>query len=593
MIGDRARRRFFHRPTRRRALRPNLEQLEDRALMYATTGMSWPEPSRITYSFMPDGTSIGGVPSNLQQTLNAHFATSDWQAQFSEAAAAWEEMANINFSVVTDDGSALGVSGNLQSDPEFGDIRIGGYAMTGSILAYTFLPPPANGGTAAGDIIFNTSISWEINATTYDLMTVALHEFGHALGMAHSTNSTAVMYPSYTGAKQVLTTDDISGIRSIYNARQPDFLDAQGPNGLPSEADDISSYIDSKGQVSIPGLDLLPPATIGSNDIDWYKITVPTATTGTMVVKLQSTNLSLLSPWLGVYNSTGTTILGRASSSAWGDTVTVTINNVSPGQVYDIKCTGSTTGSSGFGAYGLQVNFGSQSQAAIPPPNTTVAQQPNQGGGTLQESSNGSSAGDATQPENSAIRGIPTLRAYVDQGSAPVRVSTVPDYGDQINVGNFSGAGDPLMTNFADATSLDAHTFEGPPPWTPVLQLLPITVATQPAIASSLIGSVQMTPLDFVFGMEGGDTATATIDNGSPGQVEDTQQYSRAIPGVSTSGTGPNDLCYLKTVDCAAVNDQVVSVAPSLINAKDRYFESMPSEAVDDVLDGWMPDLFE
>ena len=193
-----------------------------------------PDPNRITYSFMPDGTSIGGVPSNLQQTLNAHFATSDWQAQFAKAAAAWEKMANINFSRDhRQRNCALGVSGNLQSDPRFGDIRIGGYAMSGSILAYAFLPPPANGGTAAGDIFFNTSMSWQINGTTYDLMTVAMHEFGHALGMNHSTISTAVMWPSYTGAKQVLTTDDTSGIRTIYNARQNDFFDANGSQRPP------------------------------------------------------------------------------------------------------------------------------------------------------------------------------------------------------------------------------------------------------------------------------------------------------------------------------------------------------------------------
>jgi hypothetical protein len=89
-----------------------LEGLEDRFLLYSTTGNLWTKPIRITYSFMPDGTSIGGVPSNLQATLNAHFATADWQAQFAKAGAAWEKVANLNFSLVSDDGSALGVSGN-------------------------------------------------------------------------------------------------------------------------------------------------------------------------------------------------------------------------------------------------------------------------------------------------------------------------------------------------------------------------------------------------------------------------------------------------------------------------------------------------
>src|SRR5262249_2569145 len=152
MIGDRARRRLNFRPAMRRAICPRLEGLEDRFLLYATTGMQWPKPKLITYSFVPDGTSIGGVPSNLQTTLNARFATADWKAQFSKAAATWQRVANINFSAVSDNGAALAISGNMQNDARFGDVRIGGYPMSGSILAFAYLPPPANGGTSAGDI---------------------------------------------------------------------------------------------------------------------------------------------------------------------------------------------------------------------------------------------------------------------------------------------------------------------------------------------------------------------------------------------------------------------------------------------------------
>src|SRR5271157_5398453 len=80
MTGDRVRSRLFHRAPRSRAVRPRLEELEDRFLLYATTGNQWAKPIRITFSFVPDGTQIGGVPSNLQKTLNARFATATWQA---------------------------------------------------------------------------------------------------------------------------------------------------------------------------------------------------------------------------------------------------------------------------------------------------------------------------------------------------------------------------------------------------------------------------------------------------------------------------------------------------------------------------------
>jgi hypothetical protein len=362
-----------------------MESLEDRFLLYATTGDFWSKPNRITLSFVPDGTSIGGVPSNLQQTLNARFATANWQAQILDAAASWEKGANLNISLVADNGSPLGVSGNQQGDPRFGDIRIGGFAMSNNTLAFAYLPPPNNGGTAAGDIFFNTSISWQINGNTYDLRTVALHELGHALGMGHSVIGAAVMWPAYNTSKQALATDDISGIRTIYGAHQPDAFDAKASNNTASAATDISSYLAANGQVTLPSLDITAPLTIGNPDVDWYKITVPATTTGTMVVQMQSAGLSLLAPSLAVFNSSGTTILGQQSSSNLGDTGTVTLNNVSPGQVYEIRCQGSTTADWGFGAYGLQVDLGSYPLSPIPLPNTTVAQAPDQGTGTISD----------------------------------------------------------------------------------------------------------------------------------------------------------------------------------------------------------------
>jgi hypothetical protein len=52
----------------RRRLRPLVDRLEQRTLLYSETGGQWTFGSRITYSFAPDGTSIGGVPSTWDQT---------------------------------------------------------------------------------------------------------------------------------------------------------------------------------------------------------------------------------------------------------------------------------------------------------------------------------------------------------------------------------------------------------------------------------------------------------------------------------------------------------------------------------------------
>ncbi|MGO8897903.1 MAG: hypothetical protein ACLQU5_06080, partial [Isosphaeraceae bacterium] len=59
------------KPSQKRPARPLLESLEDRLLLYSAYGGTWAFGSRITYSFMPDGTSVGGTPSALFQTMNA------------------------------------------------------------------------------------------------------------------------------------------------------------------------------------------------------------------------------------------------------------------------------------------------------------------------------------------------------------------------------------------------------------------------------------------------------------------------------------------------------------------------------------------
>ena len=51
---------------------------------------------------------------------------------------------------------------------------------------------------------------------------IAAHEFGHALGLGHSTMSTATMYPSTSycnTANRSLDGDDLAGILAIYGAR--------------------------------------------------------------------------------------------------------------------------------------------------------------------------------------------------------------------------------------------------------------------------------------------------------------------------------------------------------------------------------------
>ncbi|MBX6315876.1 MAG: matrixin family metalloprotease [Isosphaeraceae bacterium] len=414
---------------RNRSVRPRLEGLEDRFLLYAASGGRWTYPARITYSFVPDGTNLGGYASNLDAAMNARgFSTSTWQLQFHKAFAIWQAVTGINFAPVPDDGEGLGVSGNQQGDSRFGDIRIGGEPVTGgnSTLAATFLPPPFNGGTLASDIDINTSMPWQVNGySNYDLETVALHEIGHALGLSHSAIDTATMYAYYLGVDQSLSSDDIAGIQSIYGVRQPDSFDAVASNNSTSTATNITPYLNDLNQIILSNLDITK-----TTDYDWYYVVAPTS--GTMTVTMQSSNLSLLSPKVGITNSSQTNSVLVAAPNSFGATLTLSYS-VTAGQGYYIKAMAANTGPGSTGAYGLAVNFGSYPIPAFAPPYTVVAQQPDQGGGGA-DFSTGLDLQDA-------VSGVPSNGLVAGGGSSvdsveSIRIGVLEGLGERFQIGD-------------------------------------------------------------------------------------------------------------------------------------------------------------
>ncbi|XP_029770710.1 neutrophil collagenase [Suricata suricatta] len=83
------------------------------------------------------------------------------------------------------------------------------------ILAHAFQPGQAIGG----DVHFDADETWTTNSNNYNLFLVAAHEFGHSLGLSHSTDPGALMYPNYAfrdPSTYTLPQDDINGIQAIY-----------------------------------------------------------------------------------------------------------------------------------------------------------------------------------------------------------------------------------------------------------------------------------------------------------------------------------------------------------------------------------------
>jgi hypothetical protein len=317
---------------------------------YALSGYTWANPN-VSVSFMPDGTLIASnYASNLFATYNAAYPMATWQHEIARALQVWADVSNLNFHFVADDGSPQGTAGLAQGDSRFGDIRIGGYNMGSGILGLGWNPGST---TTAGDVELSTSSAFAIGSMP-DLASVVMHEVGHAIGFNHSLVDPAVMEGGLWGVYPGPYADDIAGVQAMYGARQSDVYDATASNNTLSSATALS--------LSYGGVTITADITTMS-DVDYYKVTAPSGTDGTLTVSVDARNLSLFDPQVAVYNSSGTQ-LATASASTYGDIATVNLTGLVAGQTYYLRASGATTDAFGMGAYKLTAQFG----GFTPPP---------------------------------------------------------------------------------------------------------------------------------------------------------------------------------------------------------------------------------
>ncbi|XP_019385816.1 PREDICTED: matrix metalloproteinase-20 [Crocodylus porosus] len=141
---------------------------------------------------------------------------------------AWSNAAPLNF-VRANTGEA-----DIMISFETGD-HGDSYPFDGprGTLAHAFAP----GEGLGGDTHFDNAEKWTMGTNGFNLFTVAAHEFGHALGLGHSTDPSALMYPTYKYQSPFgfrLPKDDVKGIQKLYGPRKSGAEGPKAPQNPPT-----------------------------------------------------------------------------------------------------------------------------------------------------------------------------------------------------------------------------------------------------------------------------------------------------------------------------------------------------------------------
>ncbi len=201
----------------------------------------------VTWSIMPAGTPGNSAycgnacPGQSLSALNIEIAPGggfaprtlvELEDRIAAAMARWSLASGIGLQRVSSD-SGVAINDPAAVPGSTGHIRIGVFAFASGGGAVGFAPPP-NGGSGAGDILFDANSfyqfapgaegdSYDLSFAPNDFETLLMHELGHALGLDHPVfdGSCPLMqvHPNCAARiNRIPDADDIAGMKFLYQA---------------------------------------------------------------------------------------------------------------------------------------------------------------------------------------------------------------------------------------------------------------------------------------------------------------------------------------------------------------------------------------
>lgn len=189
-----------------------------------------------------DSTALTFAFLNEAGDMPAHQA----QAIVRGAFAAWSDVTPLRFAEVLPTEDPTFRIGWFSGDHGDGSAFDG----VGRVIAHAFFPPPC-GGVHAGDMHFDEDEEFAASADDgIHLGAVAIHEIGHLLGLGHSDDSQAIMFPTYDPSNLTLGDDDVAGIQELYGMPRL-VLSGSAQGRLVRRGDELRFVVDLPAAASV------------------------------------------------------------------------------------------------------------------------------------------------------------------------------------------------------------------------------------------------------------------------------------------------------------------------------------------------------